>query len=93
MPVHGGKETLILDYLLYSTDWAIVEDGIYFINSTYEDIDTIEYYNITTQMMSMIYEFKEKGINGSLSISQEKEWFIFTQGGIDVDIVLVENFH
>jgi Tol biopolymer transport system component len=93
MLVHGGKETLILDYLLYSTDWAIVEDGIYFINSTYEDIDTIEYYNVTTQLMSMIYEFKEKYATVSLSISQDKQWFIFTQGEIDVDIVLVENFH
>jgi Tol biopolymer transport system component len=98
VPIDGGEEILILDQLKpgMSGNWAVVDDGIYFIRF---DFDTNEgallFSDFATGRVKEIAKLGRHHIMpGGLSVSSDRRSFFYTvwehQAGSD--IMLVENF-
>jgi Tol biopolymer transport system component len=99
VPIDGGEEILILDQLKpgMSGNWAVVDDGIYFIRFDHVNTDeegAILFYDLATGRVKEIVKLgKHHIISGGLSVSSDRRSFFYTvwehPGG---DIMLVENF-
>ncbi len=97
IPVEGGEESLILDQLQkgYWHAWAVVDEGIYFINPAPKPPATIEFFSFATRRITRIASLEKESYKwGShLAISPDRRWILYTkldQSGSD--IMLVENF-
>jgi len=99
VPIDGGEEILILDQLKpgMSGNWAVVDDGIYFIRFDYvntEEEGAILFYDFASGRVKEIVKLgKDHILSGGLSVSSDRRLFLYTVwehlGG---DIMLVENF-
>jgi Tol biopolymer transport system component len=99
VPIDGGEEILILDQLKpgMSGNWAVVDDGIYFIRFDHANTDeegAILFYDLATGRVKETVKLgKHHIISGGLSVSSDRRSFFYTvwehPGG---DIMLVENF-
>lgn len=96
-PVEGGEETLVLDSFNAENwgDWAVVDNGIYFIDSTAKNDWTLRFFDFAKQRMMPIAALGQNIFNNGLAISPDHRQILYTRvdltGG--VDIMLVENFH
>jgi len=96
-PVEGGEETLVLDSFNAENwgDWAVVDNGIYFIDSTAKNDWTLHFFDFAKQRMMPIAALGQNIFNNGLAISPDRRQILYTRvdltGG--VDIMLVENFH
>jgi Tol biopolymer transport system component/DNA-binding winged helix-turn-helix (wHTH) protein len=99
VPSDGGEEILILDKLQpeMSENWAVVDDGIYFIRfDPYADEEgAILFYDFARGRVKEIAKLGSHHIlTEGLTVSPDRRSFLYTvwehPGG---DIMLVENFH
>jgi serine/threonine protein kinase len=92
MPAQGGEETLILDYPVGVTNWAVVKDGIYYRHPTEDEGYIIEFYSFTTKRSRKVFGSGERFPSSLLSIAQNEQWILYDQSKYEVDIHLIENF-
>jgi Tol biopolymer transport system component/DNA-binding winged helix-turn-helix (wHTH) protein len=94
IPVEGGDEVRILDQA-YSGQWALLNTGIFFLNSNTKSSLTIEFFNFATNQTTSVatVERMPPRRTPSLAISPDGRWILYTQVDRDEsDIMLVENF-
>ena len=97
VPVEGGEETLVLDLLqpgLWGY-WAVVDEGIYFLNAEAEPRPAIEFYRFATRRVIPIAALEKEPVLGDpgLAVSPDGRWLLYAQRDQEAsDIMLVENF-
>ncbi|HZE72536.1 MAG TPA: protein kinase [Pyrinomonadaceae bacterium] len=95
-PVEGGEETLVLDSFNAENwgDWALVEDGIYFIDSDAKGDWTLRFFDFAKRSATQIAALGQDIFTNGLAVSPDRRQILYTRvdltGG--VDIMLVENF-
>jgi eukaryotic-like serine/threonine-protein kinase len=93
VPVEGGEERQVLGALSYWANFALVDQGIYFIpRSEWAAGSSIQFFNFATERIRPIGAI-EKPVFFGLSVSPDGRWILysqFDQGGSD--LMLVENF-
>jgi eukaryotic-like serine/threonine-protein kinase len=97
VPVPGGEETPVLDHHRAGLwrQWAVVEQGIFFITAETPDRPLIEFFSFTTGKASLVMTIEKRvpdTISG-LSVSPDGRRLIWTQlDQITSDIMLMNNF-
>jgi Tol biopolymer transport system component len=96
VPVDGGDEVQIFDSFKSELfgDWAVVSDGIYFVNPDAKDGVAIEFFNFATRQVKQVATLGKVNImEHGIAVSPDRRQILYTQndqsGG---DIMLVENF-
>jgi len=97
VPVEGGEETLVIDS--YKAGWgnfAVVEDGIYFIKQESSGGEAaIKFFNFATQQVGDVVALGKVNLwVFGLAVSPDRQWLLYTR--VDQsntgNITLVENF-
>jgi Tol biopolymer transport system component len=93
----GGPEVLVLDQPGAGEwgHWALVEEGIYFINPKTEGGYTLELFRFATQTTTRVVALEkvDEFVSG-LAISPDRHQILYTQQDpLNSDIMLVEDFH
>jgi Tol biopolymer transport system component len=97
VPVDGGEEVQVLDsfHSENNGDWAVVEDGLYFINPEPKDGIAMEFFDFATRKVRQVGKLGKVSINTNcIAVSPDRRQILYVQ--IDhsgEDIMLVENFH
>ncbi len=97
VPVEGGEETLVLDLLqpgLWGY-WAVVEEGIYFLNAEAKPRPAIEFFRFATRRATRVFVPEKEPWFGNpgLALSPDGRWILYAQVDQETsDIMLVENF-
>jgi Tol biopolymer transport system component/DNA-binding winged helix-turn-helix (wHTH) protein len=95
VPVGGGEETQVFDSFnseLFG-DWAVVNDGIYFINPDAREGVAIEFFNFATRQIKQVAGLGKISIyEHCIAVSPDRRQILYTQGLVAGDIMLVENF-
>jgi Tol biopolymer transport system component/predicted Ser/Thr protein kinase len=97
VPVLGGEETLVLDLLqpgLWGY-WAVVDEGIYFLNAEAEPRPAIEFYRFATRRATRVTVPEKDPDYGDpgMAVSPDGRWILYAQVDQETsDIMLVENF-
>lgn len=94
MPLDGGEETRVLDqpgdWDNYS--WALVRNGIYFLNQTAATKRNIEFFEFATGKRILISSLDKPAAFG-LAVSPDGRSIVFNQGEFfESTIMLVKNF-
>jgi Tol biopolymer transport system component len=94
MPVDGGEEVEVFDSIKSEYNWAVVNDGIYFIDPDANDGVAINFFDFATRKVKEVAMLGKVDILGSgIAVSPDRRQIIYAQsdqsGG---DIMLVENF-
>ena len=97
IPASGGDEKRILDVRLASWgDWAVLDNGIYFINREAANLaSTIRFYSFGTRKLSTIARL-DKAIppeEADFDISPDGSSILYGQVNKSVDIMMIESFH
>ena len=98
VPVNGGKETAVLDFpraTLWGY-WALVNDGIYFVDAEIGSRAALRFFSLGTGRISHVMALAESPIAywPGLAISPDGGWLLYTQvDSRSGDIMLVDNFH
>jgi Tol biopolymer transport system component/serine/threonine protein kinase len=97
MPVEGGEENLVLKQLEpgFWGNWAMVDQGIYFVNLDEKRNPTIKFFNIATGRVTQVAAPEKLPVLGQLglSVSPDGQWILYAQVDQDIsDLMLVENF-
>jgi hypothetical protein len=90
--VEGGEESQVLESLSLWVNYAMVDEGIYFIPKPDPGGDLfIQFLNFATGRVKPIAAIK--GHSDGLSVSPDRRWILYTQGAhAGSDLMLVENF-
>jgi hypothetical protein len=95
MPIAGGEESRVFDHG-QMCHWALLKDGVCFLNLEAVPQPAIEFFNFGTRRVTRLIGFeKSKAPGGSLAldVSQDGQWIIYWQRDqLDSEIMLVENF-
>ena len=97
MPVEGGEESLVLDQLEpgFWGNWAMLDQGIYFVSLDAKRNPTIKFFNIATGRVTQVAAPKKLPYPGNpgLAVSPDGRWLLYAQVDQAIsDIMLVENF-
>jgi len=95
IPTSGGEETEVIGSLEagYWGYWAVVEDGIYYLDTTAEP--AIAFFNFTTHRTTRVFDLESRPAREApgLAVSSDGGTLLYTQlDALSRDIVLVENF-
>jgi Tol biopolymer transport system component/predicted Ser/Thr protein kinase len=95
VPVAGGEETLAFN--LKEADlgkWALVDDGIYFIDGDEKEGVAVEFLSFATHQITQVAGLgKIRVYAHGFAASRDHRWILYTQAiPADRDIMLVENF-
>jgi len=94
MPVGGGEEVQVLDQV-GSGQWAVVEQGIYFVNQKTTPRATIEFFSFVTARTTRI-AITEKSVPlapPGFTVSPDGRWILLMHDDqSESDIMLMENF-
>ncbi len=95
VPVEGGAESRVFDKGRWG-NWAVLEQGICFLNFDATPAAAIEFFNFATQQVTSLFSL-EKGRTPfgppALAVSADGQRLLYWQvDQIDNDIMLVENF-
>jgi Tol biopolymer transport system component/DNA-binding winged helix-turn-helix (wHTH) protein len=97
VPVNGGEETEVLDFPAHLWGyWAVVNDGIYFVDDKVSPRPALKFFAFGTGRVSQVMSLEEKPIPfwPGLAISPDGKWLLYTQfDSSSGDLMLVENFH
>jgi Tol biopolymer transport system component/DNA-binding winged helix-turn-helix (wHTH) protein len=99
VPVSGGEEQRITDvlHLGYWGHFAVMQDGLYLIDSDADRGPTVMYYSFQTRRMTPVFTLKEgydaAPWRASLGVSRDGRTVFFVQGTYQSSIILAENFH
>jgi len=95
--VEGGEETPVLDQprLGYWGYWAVVDRGIYFVNTEVKLHPTIEFFSFATGRVRQIGAMEKEAVllDPGIAISPDGRWILYAQ--VDQsgsNIMLVEKF-
>jgi Tol biopolymer transport system component len=95
--VEGGEETPVVDQpkLGYWGYWAVVSEGIYFVNLEEKQHPSIEFFSFATGRVRHIAAMEKEVVqwNPGFAISPDGRWILYAQ--VDQsgsDITLAENF-
>ena len=96
VPVEGGEETPVFNLKAGWGNWALVNDGIYFIDWVAKPDApwefAIEFFSFATPQV-MYAELGKLGMPRGFAASPDHRWILYTQVAPgDNDIMLVENF-
>ena len=94
VPVTGGDETRVLDEALQGF-WALLDNGIYFVNPKTTPHPTIDFFNFATGRTSQVavIEKELQLTSPSLAVSPDGRWLLYAEvDDFENDIMLVENF-
>ena len=91
----GGEETEVIDSLAagYWGYWAIVENGIYYLDTTAKP--RIVFFDFTTHRATRIFDLESRPAREAtgMAVSPDGGTILYTQlDALSRDIVLVENF-
>ncbi len=95
--VSGGEETAVLDFpgaRLWGY-WALVNTGIYFVNSEFSPRPTLQFWSFDAGRVSqvLVLEGRPALDEPGIAISPDGKWLLYTQeDNRGSDIVLVENY-
>jgi dipeptidyl aminopeptidase/acylaminoacyl peptidase len=96
VPVAGGEETPVLDRLQVGHwgNWAVVEEGIYFLNPEAKDGAAIEFFSFATRRVTKVAGLGNVSLfPHGFAVSPDRRWILYPlweQSGSD--IMFVENF-
>jgi|GEM_PF-81036 len=93
-PVAGGEEIQVLDQVQQGL-WAVLEQGIYFINLKAAPYPTIELFSFATARTARIAVIEKRIPLGppGLAVSPDGRWILLVQDDqSESDIMLIENF-
>ena len=95
MPTDGGEESELISSLEpgYWGYWAVVEDGIYYLDTTAKP--GIAFFNFTTRRTTRVFDLENRPAREApgLAVSPDKGTILYTQvDALRTDITLVENF-
>jgi Tol biopolymer transport system component len=95
--VEGGEEKLILDQLKPGCwgYWAVVDRGIYFVNTEAKPRPVVEFFSFATRRVTQVAVMEKDPALGNpgLAVSPDGRWILYTQmDQSGNDIMLVENF-
>ena len=95
MPTDGGEESELISSLEpgYWGYWAVVEDGIYYLDTTAKP--GIAFFNVTTHRTTRVFNLENRPAREApgLAVSPDKGTILYTQvDALSRDITLVENF-
>jgi Tol biopolymer transport system component/DNA-binding winged helix-turn-helix (wHTH) protein len=97
LPLEGGQEQLMLSQPGAGCwgQWALTDEGIYFVNSKWETGFRIDLFSFATQGITHVVGLtKVNEFVSGLAISPDHHQILYTQRDpINSDIMLVENFH
>ena len=97
VPVNGGEETPVLDFpkATFWGYWALVNDGIYFVDTEVSPRPALRFFGFGTGRGSHVMALEEKPIAHApgMAISPDRGWLLYTQVDYrSIDIMLVDNF-
>ena len=96
VPVDGGEELKILDSFHSENlgDWAVVNDGLYFINPEAKDGVAMEFFDFATRKVSQVGKLGKVDIGPiCIAVSPDRTQILYVQADQSgEDIMLVENF-
>ena len=95
IPTIGGEETEVIGTLEagYWGYWAIVENGIYYLDTTSQP--GIAFFNFTTHRTTRVFDLESRPAREAtgIAVSPDGGTILYTQlDALSRDIVLVENF-
>jgi Tol biopolymer transport system component/DNA-binding winged helix-turn-helix (wHTH) protein len=96
IPTNGGEETEVISSLEagYWGDWAVVEGGIYYLDTTTTK-PGIAFFDFTTHRTTRVFDLEKPPARSApgLAVSPDKKTILYTQlDALNSDIMLVENF-
>ena len=94
VPVEGGEEGKLLDHVTQGF-WAVLEQGIYFINLQVRPHPAIEFFNFATGRTTQIATVDKALLwaGPGLAVSPDGRWILYVQvDQVESDIMLVEHF-
>ncbi len=95
MPLNRGAETRILDQS-GSTEWynwALVENGIYFLNRAAKPKETIEFLNFESGKITPVFS-PDKRVDWGIVVSPDGRSLVYGQNDFSQSsLVLLKNFH
>jgi hypothetical protein len=97
VPVEGGEETQVLDQPKggYWGYWAVVDGGIYYVNTEVRSHPTLEFFSFATGQVKQIavMEKEAASLYSGLAVSPDQRSILYAQvDQAESDIILVENF-
>lgn len=99
MPTAGGAEEPVIPNLRadFWSYWAVVADGIYFLDRREVAGEGVHYYlrflDLNSRTDRLITELRKRPFNSGLDIAPDGRSFLYTQvDQSDTDIMLVDNF-
>ena len=96
VPVDGGEELQVLDSFRSENfaDWAVVNDGLYFINPDAKDGVAIEFFNFASRKVRQVAGLGKIHTNiNCIAVSPDRRQLLYSQNDQSgADIILVENF-
>jgi serine/threonine protein kinase len=96
MPVDGGEELRVVDSFNseFFGDWAVVDDGIYFINVDEKDEVTMDSFDLASRRVRQVAALGKLHIGRpSIAVSPDHRQILYSQvDHMGEDIMLVENF-
>jgi eukaryotic-like serine/threonine-protein kinase len=96
VPVEGGEETLVFNLKAGWGNWALMQDGIYFIDWVKTEAPwafAIEFFSFATHRVTEVARLGKITIGYGFAASPDHRWILYTQVAPNNDeIMLVENF-
>jgi Tol biopolymer transport system component len=96
VPVNGGEEEVVVEsYKVGWGNWAVVDDGIYFIKEDAKAGAAIAFYNFATRQVNAVAALGKVQIwLEGLAVSPDRQSILYTRvdPGNTGNITLVENF-
>src|SRR5262249_44998047 len=98
LPVEGGQEVPILSNQPVAGcwgQWALADDGIYFINAQWQRAFTVDFFSFATARITTVVGLDNvNDFVAGFAISPDHHEVLYAQRDpINSDIMLVENFH
>jgi Tol biopolymer transport system component len=91
-PAQGGKEKLVIDHPIGGRKWALVDKGIYYVNST-GVYDRVEFFSFKTENVTEIFDIGKKIAWGPICVSPDRHWLLYPHvDRFESNIMLKENF-
>ena len=95
VPTRGGEETEVISSLEagYWGYWAVVEDGIYYLDTTTKP--GIDLFNLANHRTTRVFDLEHRPARDvpGLTVSSDRRAILYTQlDELSRDIILVDNF-
>ena len=88
IPIEGGDETEVLSSLSGWCNFAVTEQGIYFVSSRPR---SVEFLSFSSGRIKTVFAHEELGVG--LDLSPDGRYLLYTTGKrMGSDLMLVENF-